>query len=318
VVGFAVGADAYDRFMGRYSKPLAPLLADFAMVTAGQRVLDVGCGPGALTAELVRRLGLAAVSAVDPSESFIAAAQARYPGVSVQRASAELLPFGDNEFDASLAQLVVHFMADPLRGLREMARVTCENGVVAACVWDHAGGQGPLSLFWAAAHELDPEVEDESRLAGARAGHLAQLFDAIGLQRVEQGALAVNVEHPSFEDWWEPFTLGVGSRWRLRGGSRWQTASRASRPMPRAAAATSVRPDGSRLGSTRSRLACRRRFSRRSAIRGNGPVCAMSGSAHRIRKETGAGARSVGGASSRSMGRLTASPANSRRRPSRR
>jgi SAM-dependent methyltransferase len=210
VVGFAVGADAYDRFMGRYSKPLAPLLADFAMVTAGQRVLDVGCGPGALTAELVKRLGSAAVSAVDPSEPFIAAAQARHSGVSVQRASAELLPFGDDEFDASLAQLVVHFMADPHGGLREMARVTRENGVVAACVWDHAGGQGPLSLFWAAAHELDPEVEDESRLAGARAGHLAELFDAIGLQRVEQGALAVNVEHPSFEDWWEPFTLGVG------------------------------------------------------------------------------------------------------------
>jgi SAM-dependent methyltransferase len=210
VVSFAVGADAYDRFMGRYSVPLAPLLTDFAMVAAGQRVLDVGCGPGALTAELVRRLGPAAVSAVDPSETFIAAAQARHPGVSVQRASAELLPFGDNEFDASLAQLVVHFMADPVGGLREMARVTREDGIVAACVWDHAGGQGPLSLFWAAAHELDPEVEDESRLAGARAGHLAELFDATGLHRVEQGSLAVNVEHPSFEDWWEPFTLGVG------------------------------------------------------------------------------------------------------------
>jgi SAM-dependent methyltransferase len=196
--------------MGRYSVPLAPLLADFAMVNAGQRVLDVGCGPGALTAELVRRLGSEAVSAVDPSEPFVAAAQARHPGVSVQRASAELLPFGDNEFDAVLAQLVVHFMADPLGGLREMARVTRRDGVVAACVWDHAGGEGPLSVFWAAAHELDPEVEDESRLAGVRAGHLAELFDAIGLQRVEQGALAVNVEHSSFEDWWEPFTLGVG------------------------------------------------------------------------------------------------------------
>src|SRR5919201_4405028 len=99
-VAFAVGADAYDRFMGRYSVPLAPLFADLAEVVAGQHVLDVGCGPGALTSELVRRLGPAAVSAVDPSESFVAAVQERYPGVDVSRCSAEQLPFGDQAFDA--------------------------------------------------------------------------------------------------------------------------------------------------------------------------------------------------------------------------
>jgi SAM-dependent methyltransferase len=196
--------------MGRYSVPLAPQLADFAAVAAGQRVLDVGCGPGALTAELVTRLGPAAVSAVDPSEPFVAAAQERHPGVSVRRAAAEQLPFGDQAFDAALAQLVVHFMARPVVGLREMARVTRKHGVVAACVWDHAGGQGPLSLFWEAARELDPDVEDESQLAGAREGHLAQLFQAAGLHEIEESALLVSVEHPSFEDWWEPFTLGVG------------------------------------------------------------------------------------------------------------
>src|SRR4051812_5358868 len=107
---FAVGADAYDRFMGRYSVPLAPELADFAKVAAGQRVLDVGCGPGALTAELVRRVGAADVAAVDPSEPFAAAVRERYPGVSVQRAAAEQLPFPDQAFDAALAELVVHFM----------------------------------------------------------------------------------------------------------------------------------------------------------------------------------------------------------------
>src|SRR4051812_44081285 len=117
--------------MGRYSVPLAPQLADFAVITAGQRVLDVGCRPGALIAELVRRLGPEAVSAVDPSESFVAAAQQRHPGVRVQRAAAEHLPFGDRAFDAALAQLVVHFMADPVTGLREMARVTRKEGVVA-------------------------------------------------------------------------------------------------------------------------------------------------------------------------------------------
>jgi SAM-dependent methyltransferase len=209
-VSFAVAADAYDRFMGRYSVPLAPGLADLAGIDAGQRVLDVGCGPGALTAELITRLGPDAVSAVDPSESFVEAARERHPGVSVQRAAAEQLPFEDGTFDAALAQLVVHFMADPVAGLREMARVTRERGVVAACVWDHAGGQGPLSVFWQAAHELDPDVEDESQLAGSREGHLAQLFREAGLHEVEESALPVSVEHPTFEDWWEPYTLGVG------------------------------------------------------------------------------------------------------------
>ena len=209
-MSFAVAADKYDRFMGRYSVPLAPELADFAAVEAGQRVLDVGCGPGALTAELVERLGPAAVSAVDPSEPFVAAVEERHPEVDVQRAAAEELPFGDQTFDAALAQLVVHFMADPVVGLREMARVTRKDGSLAACVWDHGGGQGPLSVFWEAAHELDSDVADESQLAGAREGHLAQLFEAAGLREIEDGALSVTVEHPSFEDWWEPFTLGVG------------------------------------------------------------------------------------------------------------
>ncbi|HEX4929392.1 MAG TPA: class I SAM-dependent methyltransferase, partial [Gaiellaceae bacterium] len=103
-MSFTVSANAYDRFMGRYSMPLAPLLADLAGVDAGQRVVDVGCGPGALTAELVARLGAAAVSAVDPSEPFVAAARERYPEVSVERAAAEQLPFEDQAFDAALAQ----------------------------------------------------------------------------------------------------------------------------------------------------------------------------------------------------------------------
>jgi ubiquinone/menaquinone biosynthesis C-methylase UbiE len=207
---FAVGADQYDRFMGRYSLPLAPVFADFAGVAGGQRVVDVGCGPGALTVELVRRLGTAGVSAVDPSESFVVAARERHPGVDVQQAAAEELPFADQVFGAALAQLVVHFMADPVAGLREMARVTSAGGVVAACVWDHAGGRGPLSVFWDAARQLYPDVEDESRFAGARQGHLVELLEAAGLREAEEGDLAVDVEHPSFEEWWEPFTFGVG------------------------------------------------------------------------------------------------------------
>src|SRR5688500_11692355 len=196
--------------MGRYSVPLASEFADFAAVSAGQRVLDVGCGPGALTAELVARLGPDAVSAVDPSESFVEAARERHPGVSVQRAAAEELPFEDGEFDAAVAQLVVHFMADPVAGLREMARVTRPGGVVAACVWDHAGERSPLAVFWQAARELDPGAQDESRLAGARAGHLAELLAEAELGSVEEATLEATIEFSSFDDWWEPFTLGVG------------------------------------------------------------------------------------------------------------
>ena len=209
-MGFDVPADAYDRFMGRYSRLLSPQLADLAGVALGQRALDVGCGPGSLTVELVSRLGPAAVAAVDPSEPFVAAASARFPGVDVRRAAAEQLPFSDDAFDVSLAQLVVHFMSDPVAGLAEMARVTRRDGVVAVCVWDHAGGKGPLGLFWDAARELEPGVHDESHLAGVREGHLAELLDAAGLREIEATVLSADLEHSSLEEWWEPYTRGVG------------------------------------------------------------------------------------------------------------
>jgi SAM-dependent methyltransferase len=209
-VSFAVAAEAYDRFMGRYSTPLAPELADLAEVAAGQRALDVGCGTGALTLELVRRLGPTAVAAVDPSEPFVAAARDRQPGVDVRLASAERLPFADRTFDAALAQLVVHFMTDPKAGIGEMGRVTRPGGVVAACVWDVEDDRGPLGAFWAAARELDPDTPGESHLPGTRRGHLAELFEAAGLRDVREAVLETRVEHATFEDWWEPFTLGVG------------------------------------------------------------------------------------------------------------
>jgi SAM-dependent methyltransferase len=210
LVSFTVDPDAYDRFMGRYSRLLASQLADLAAISAGQRVLDVGCGPGALTAELVERLGAATVSAVDPSEPFVLAVETRHPGVDVRCAAAEQLPFQDAEFDATLAQLVFHLMEDPTAGVDEMVRVTRRRGVVAACVWDYGGGRGPVSVLWDAARELDREVVDESHLAGVREGQLGELFEAAGLQDVEEAAHSIRVEHSSFEEWWEPLTLGVG------------------------------------------------------------------------------------------------------------
>ena len=197
--------------MGRYAVHLAPLFADFAGVAANQRVVDVGCGPGALTAELVGRVGADAVAAADPTESFVAAVRERYPVVDAHVAAAEDLPFASGEFDVALAQLVVLFMTDPVAGLREMGRVTQEGGIVAACVWDHAaGGRGALSLFWEAVDEVDPGSGGESLLAGTGEGELAALFDEAGLTGVEDGELTFEIEHPSFEDWWEPYTLGVG------------------------------------------------------------------------------------------------------------
>src|SRR6516165_1575028 len=209
-MSFDVSADAYTRFMGRYSEPLAARFADLAGVRPGQRALDVGCGPGALTAELVGRLGAGEVSAVDPSESFAAAARARLPGATVSVAAAERLPFPDRAFDAVLAQLVVHFMADPVAGLREMGRVTRAGGVVGACVWDHGGGHGPLSFFWRAVRELDPSAPDESGLAGVGEGQLAGLFAQARLTVTDATALTVQVRHATFGEWWQPFTLGVG------------------------------------------------------------------------------------------------------------
>ncbi len=209
-MSFDVSADAYLRFMGQYSEPLAMRFADLAGVQPGQRLLDVGCGPGALTAELVRRAGAAAVSAVEPSAPFAAAVRERLPGVDVRRSAAEQLPFPDGAFDAALAQLVVHFMTDPVQGLREMGRVTRPGGIVAACVWDHAGGRGPLTAFWSAVRELDPAADDESGLAGVREGQLAVLFAQAGLGQARSATLTVRVRYASFEQWWEPFTLGVG------------------------------------------------------------------------------------------------------------
>lgn len=238
-MSFEVSADAYGRFMGRYSAPLAGEFAAFAGLAAGHRALDVGCGTGELTAELVRTLGAGAVSAADPSRAFVAAFRERFPDIEVHDAPAERLPFPGAHFDGALAQLVVHFMTDPVAGLREMARVTRPGGVVAACVWDHAGGHGPLTVFWRAALDLDPGARDESHLAGAREGHLAELFGAAGLCDVESAMLTVTVRFAGFDEWWEPFTLGVGPA-----GNHVRGLDGRSRDMLRERCASLLPPEG--------------------------------------------------------------------------
>lgn len=205
-MSFVVPPEAYARFMGRYAEPLADVFAFFVGVGAGDKVLDVGSGPGALTAHLLS-IG-AEVAAIDPSPPFVDAIRVRFPDVDVRHGTAEELPYHTAAFDAALAQLVVHFMIDPVVGIRQMARVTRGGGVIGACVWD--GPTGALAPFWDAVHVIDPDADDEALLSGARKGHLTELFETAGLRDVREGSIAVDVVHPTFQEWWEPYTYGVG------------------------------------------------------------------------------------------------------------
>jgi SAM-dependent methyltransferase len=205
-MSFDVPPEAYARFMGRYAEPLAKAFAAFAGIGAGEKVLDVGCGPGALTGRLLA-IG-AAVTAIDPSPPFVDAIRERFPDIEARCGTAEELPYDTDSFDATLAQLVVHFMSDPVAGIRQMARVTRRGGVIAACVWD--GPTGALAPFWDAVHVIDPEAEDEALLSGAHRGHLTELFEAAGLRQVDEDSITVDLVHPTFDEWWEPYTFGVG------------------------------------------------------------------------------------------------------------
>ena len=247
-VSFEVSAGAYLRFMGKYSEPLAGQFADLAGIGAGLRVLDVGCGPGALTAELVRRVGPSAVRAVEPSAPFAAAARERLPGVDIQQATAEHLPFADASFDAALAQLVVHFMTDPVQGLREMGRVTQPGGTVGACVWDHAGGRGPLGAFWQAVRELDPDGRLTSPACpvsgtGIWPGCSDRPGSAGGVS-----TLTVRVRQASFDEWWDPFLLDVGPAGAYVARLPADASGRAARAVPAAAAARPDRDQRHRMG----------------------------------------------------------------------
>jgi SAM-dependent methyltransferase len=209
-MSFEVAAEAYDRFMGRFSEPLADKFVDLIGVSPGERALDVGCGPGAMTRRLIDRLGVSSVSAIDPSAPFVEAVTQRFPGLDARLGSAEDMPFDSSSFDLAAAQLVVHFMPDPVAGIVEMARVTMPGGRVAACVWDHGGRQGPLAAFWSAARELDPAALDESERPGTHEGQLEGYFREAGLSDTQASLLSVRVHFADFEDWWTPFTLGVG------------------------------------------------------------------------------------------------------------
>lgn len=208
---FAVTGDAYDRFMGRYSRQLAPLMIDFAGIDPTQRVLDVGCGPGALASRLARRVGAERIAAVDPSESFVAACAARVPGADVRRGGAEELPWPDGTFDAVLAQLVINFLPDPAAGVAECVRVTRPGGVLAACVWDYGDRMRLLRSFWDAARELDPDVPDEGRTMLIRSAEaLERLWQEGAVAEVGTASLVVRAHYADFAELWDSVQLGVG------------------------------------------------------------------------------------------------------------
>jgi SAM-dependent methyltransferase len=208
---FPSPAEHYDRFMGRYTVSLAAALADAAQVTAGMRVLDVGCGPGGLTSELVARVGAENVAAIDPAAQFVEECRRRNPGVEVREGVAEEMPWDDGEFDAALACLVIAFMRDPDAGVREMVRVTNGGGTVAACMWDFAGGgMTMLRIFWSAMREVKPDLERTQPRTGTSQGEIAERFERAGLREVVDGSLSVSADYADFDDFWIPFTLAVG------------------------------------------------------------------------------------------------------------
>ena len=206
---FDVPARAYQSLIGRYLPTLAPAFADAAGVRAGRHVLDVGCGPGGLTTELVRRVGTASVAAIDPSEPFVAACRDANPGVDVRTGVAEQLPYDDAAFDLSASCLVVGFMTDAVAGVREMARVTRPGGTVALCFWNYQE-MPVLRTLTAAAASIDPAQEVEARRLGTRSGDLLDLLTQAGISQPRQQIITAESQYTGFDDWWSPIPAGVG------------------------------------------------------------------------------------------------------------
>ncbi len=223
---FRKPAEAYDRHIGRYGRALARELVAAAGVGPGRRALDVGCGPGALTTELVARLGAENVAAVEPSAPFAEACRRRNPGVRVEEGAAEALPFDDAVFDHALAQLVVNFMADPPAGVGEMRRVTRPGGTVTAAVWDYAGEMTLLRRFWDAAVALDAgakELDEGVSMPFCTSDGLGELLSGAGLAGVDVTPAVVSAGYDGFEDLWQPLELGVGPSGAYAAGLRAET-----------------------------------------------------------------------------------------------
>jgi SAM-dependent methyltransferase len=206
--------DAYELFMGRWSRRLAPLLVRFAAVADGDVVLDVGCGTGELTLAIAAVGPAVDVTGIDPSSAYTDAAQSRAPSDRVRflAGDAQALQFPDAAFDRTLSMLALNFVPDREAALREMIRVTRHRGIVAAAVWDYGGRMDMLRVFWDEAIALDPAiaVRDERHMALCREGELGELWRTSGLANVEDRPLDIELAFSSFDDYWRPFLGGQG------------------------------------------------------------------------------------------------------------
>jgi ubiquinone/menaquinone biosynthesis C-methylase UbiE len=204
----------YERFMGRWSRLLAPRMVSFAGIKDGDRVLDVGTGTGALAAALENAGPSVGVVGVDPSEGFISSARknAKSARASFEIGDAQALKFPTASFDAAMALLVMNFVPDHVKAIGEMRRVTRPGGIVSACVWDYDAGMEMLRFFWDEAIALDPALEpkDERHMKLSRQGQLGELWRRAGLVRVEETPLSIDQAYSSFQDYWESFLKGAG------------------------------------------------------------------------------------------------------------
>jgi len=205
---------AYERFMGRWSGRLAPLMVQFAGIRDGDSVLDVGSGTGALAFAITEAVPSARVTGVDPSAAYVAHARTRAPNdrLRFDVGDGQQLRFADGTFDRVLSLLVMNFIPDPAKALREMTRVSRPGGGVAAAVWDYGDGMEMLRVFWDEAVARDPGIaaRDERHMPLCKRGDLSALWRAHGLEHVEEQPLTIQLSFASFEDFWSPFLGGQG------------------------------------------------------------------------------------------------------------
>lgn len=204
----------YERYIGRWSRAVAPPFLDWLEVPAGRKWLDVGCGTGALCCAIADRAFPASLAGVEPSEGFLEVAQRTLQGrASLHRGSATDIPLQAGSVDVAVSGLVLNFVPNPPDAMLEMARVTGAGGTVAAYVWDYAGRMELLRVFWDSAVELDPDAEplDEGvRFPLCRPDALRDLFVGAGLRHVETASIEIPTVFADFDDFWQPFLGGQG------------------------------------------------------------------------------------------------------------
>ena len=204
-------SDSYERLMGRWSVRLAPRFVEFAGPGNGAPVLDVGCGTGSLVQALAEGLPDSRVVGIDPAAGFVEHCRGRFPQERFRFdvGSALDLPYDDAAFGHALSMLVLMFIRDPLKAVREMRRVTKPGGTVSACTWDRDGLE-MTAVLWKAAEELDPPLS--SRRAPAlvvHEGQLSQVWKSAGLADVREDVIRMRMDFPSFDDYWAPFLTGT-------------------------------------------------------------------------------------------------------------